>query len=215
MDSLVQIFNSFTESPIGQIIISTISSGGIVSLWFKNRSDKEIERIKKQLEIYYFNETLGRIRADDQQATAIKKIWDTFSDWTIELQNFVIHGQLMSGSDEYTQKIGQEKFNESLNVIGLKLKSMENELNKFAVQIDEETYSKTLETYIQISSFFSEYVERIQKVSQQAILTNPEKYQENKSRISNEIKKIELVKIQAILNPLVQLMRVKLRIIDL
>lgn len=203
-----QILDFFTNNPIGQIIISTLGSGGIVSLWFKKRSDQEIERLKKQLEIYYFNETLGKTRADDQQSAAIKKIWDTITDWVFELQNFVKHGQLIPTSGDNSNVA------ESLTTLPLKLKAMEIELNKFAIHIDLEMYDSVIDAYKQLRLFSDNYFQGIEKEHQQSIIDNPNNYNKAIEIFSSAVAKCEFEKINLILGPLAQLMRKKLKVID-
>jgi hypothetical protein len=203
-----QILDFFTNNRIGQIITSTLGSGGIVSLWFKKRSDQEIERLKKQLEIYYFNETLGKTRADDQQSAAIKKIWDTITDWVFELQSFVKHAQSIQTSGDNSNVVG------SLTRLPSKLKAMEIELNKFAIHIDLETYDSVMDAYTQLCLFFEKNFQSIINALQQAIVDTPNDLNKINEVFPSAVAKFDIQEINLILGPLAQLMRKKLKVID-
>ena len=167
----------FFHVNLWQIAISTITSSGIVSFYLKSRSDKQLERFKTQLEIYHFKETLGHVRADQQQAEAIKEIWITLATQREAIADFLT---ACRGLDLSEPDSSQGAFIEKMAITKDAWSRTHNELLKFIISIDEELAEQIIDAEQIIHSIVMDFFRHVLTHVNKAIV------QENKNEWQRE-----------------------------
>lgn len=200
--------DEFFQASLWQIAISTIASSGIVTLYLKGRSDKQLERFKTQLEIYHFKETLGHVRADQQQAEAIKEIWITLSNQREGMVNFLGACDELDLSKPHSS---QGAFIEKMATLGDARNRTRTELLKFSISIDDELAAQISDAHLTIHSVVSGFLLQVSTRLDNAVV------QENKNEWQREflafVKSFSFVEIDKQLDISIAMMRQRLKVL--
>jgi hypothetical protein len=175
--SIFQSMSQFAVTGLGQVVITSITSTGLVSFYLKRRSDQQFEKFKKRLEIEHFKEILGRERADQQQAEALKEIWAALVNLRESIVDAVFAMKRSTELHLDEDYVGgdnaalEELHSTIISTSNTSLHAIErchNELMKFSISIDSDLTHLIHNTRRKIGEKFGCLTQAIQALAKQS-----------------------------------------------